>query len=228
MPNVGLILSGCGVKDGSEVNEAVLSAYFLDKAGAKIIFMAPDVQQEAVNHVTGQPEREKRNVLVESARIARGNIRNIKEVKADELDAVVLPGGFGAVKNLCNFASEGANAKTHPEVARLLQEMHRAKKPIGAVCISPAVVAAVFKETPVKPLLTIGTDKSTSETLEKMNARHENHPVHEIAVDRENLIVSTPAYMLGERVSEVAVGIEKLVGEVLSLASRKIVQASSP
>lgn len=218
MPKVGVVLSGCGVKDGSEIHEAVLSVYFLDKAGAQIVFMAPDVEQEVVNHATGQPESQKRNVLVESARIARGKIRNVKDISANELDAVVLPGGFGAVKNLCNFATEGAAAKTHPEVSRLLKEMHRAKKPIGAVCISPAVVAAVFKETPVKPLLTIGTDKNTSGTLEKMNARHESHPVDEIAVDRENRIVSTPAYMLGQRISEVAAGIEKLVNEVLSLA----------
>lgn len=218
MPKVGLILSGCGVMDGSEIHEAVLSAYFLDKAGAQIVFMAPDVEKDAVNHATNQPEPLKRNVLVESARIARGKIRNIKDVSANELDAVVLPGGFGAAKNLCSFATDGASAKPDPEVSRLLKEMHRAKKPIGAVCIAPAVVAAVFKETPVKPLLTIGTDKDTSGMLEKMNARHENHPVHEIAVDQENMIVSTPAYMLGERISEVAGGIEKLVNEVLKLA----------
>ncbi|MCL5054481.1 MAG: isoprenoid biosynthesis glyoxalase ElbB [Firmicutes bacterium] len=217
MIKTGLILSGCGYLDGSEIHEAVFSLYFLDKYGAEAICMAPDMNLNVMNHITNKPVPETRNVLIESARIARGKIRNIKDVKASELDAVILPGGFGAAKNLCDFAAKGPQAAPHPEVARLLREMHRLKKPIGAICISPALIACVFKEEPVKPLLTIGTDKQTAEALRKMNARHESHSVREIAVDRENKIVSTPAYMLGERISEVGDGIEKLIREVLSL-----------
>jgi enhancing lycopene biosynthesis protein 2 len=221
MLKVGVVLSGCGVMDGSEIHEAVLTLYFLDKQGAEVVFMAPDLSFKAVDHLSGRETGEMRNVLVESARIARGKIRDIKEVKAAELDALILPGGFGAAKNLCDFASKGAGAAPHPEVARLVKEMHQFKKPIGAVCISPALIASIFKGTSITPLLTIGTDSSTAEALEKMNARHEPHSVHEISVDRENKIVSTPAYMLGQRISEVGSGIEKLVSEVLSLAREK-------
>src|SRR5918996_1458304 len=135
MKKIGILLSGCGVKDGSEIHEAVLTLLAVDKAGAQPIFMAPDVELEVVNHLTGEPTGEKRSVLLESARLARGDIRDVSKVRAAVIDALLLPGGFGAAKNLCNFAYVGADAQPNPEVARLVREVHQAKKPIGAICI---------------------------------------------------------------------------------------------
>jgi len=169
-----------------------------------------------VNHLTGQPTGAKRNVLVESARIARGKIRNIAEVKAADLDAVIFPGGFGAAKNLCNFAVKGADAAIHPEVARLLKEMAAAKKPIGAICIAPALIAATLGRE-LKPQLTIGNDQGTAAAIAATGSTHVDCPVTEFVVDRDNRIVSTPAYMLAERISETAEGIEKTVTAVIGM-----------
>ena len=144
MKKIGVVLSGCGVYDGSEIHEAVLALLAIDRQGCEAVCMAPNIDVPVVNHLTRQETGEKRNVLVESARIARGNIRDIKGVTAADLDAIVFPGGFGAAKNLCDFAVKGAAASVNPEVARLLKEMATAKKPIGAVCIAPTVVAAVL------------------------------------------------------------------------------------
>ena len=137
---VGVLLSGCGVFDGAEIHESVLTLLFLNKAGVEIVCMAPDMEFDAVNHLTQKPSGEKRNVLTESARIARGNIRNLKDIKASDLDALILPGGFGAAKNLSDFAVKGPEATVQPEVRRILSEMLSAKKPIGAICIAPATV----------------------------------------------------------------------------------------
>src|SRR5438552_14234767 len=142
---IGVILSGCGVRDGAEIHEAVCTLLAIDRAGGRAVCLAPDREQAGVtNHLTGQPQREKRNVLVKSARISRGEIRDVAKVGAAELDAVVLPGGFGAARNLSDFAEAGAKAKADPGVAKLLRDMHAAKKPIGALCIAPAVLAAVL------------------------------------------------------------------------------------
>src|SRR5512133_2943461 len=158
MKKIGVILSGCGVNDGSEIHEAVITLLAIDRAGAEAICMAPDIEQmQVVNHLTGTPVAgEKRNVLVESARIARGKIRNLKEVKGNEIDALILPGGFGAAKNLCDFALKGAACAVNPEVERLLREVHQAGKPIGALCIAPALVARILGKE--QPTVTIGTD----------------------------------------------------------------------
>jgi enhancing lycopene biosynthesis protein 2 len=221
MKRVGVILSGCGVYDGSEIHEAVITLLALDRAGVEAVCMAPDIDQtQVVNHLTGSvsPD-EKRNVLVESARIARGKIHDIGKIKASSLDAVILPGGFGAVKNLSDFAIKGENCIVHPKVAKLLREMNVAQKPIGALCISPAVVSAVFRDDPqVKPSLTIGTDAETGKKLQLMGSNHVPSPVRECVVDEKNKIVSTPAYMLAQRISEAATGIERLVEKVLALA----------
>lgn len=218
MPHkIGVILSGCGFKDGAEIHESVCTLLALDKLGCTAVCMAPDIPQaRVVNHLTGQESKETRNVLVESARIARGNIRNIAEVKATELDALILPGGYGAATNLSNFGSQGPKATVNDHVARLLREMHAAKKPIGAICIAPGVVAAALGKT-AHPLLTIGTDDATAATLEALGCKHEKCPTKEFVVDRKNKIVSTPAYMLGPTIAHVAEGIEKCVREVVSL-----------
>lgn len=217
MKKIGVLLSGCGVKDGSEIHEAVLTLLALDRAGAQAVFLAPNSELEVVNHLTGEPTGEKRNVLLESARIARGNIKDIAQVKAADLDALILPGGYGAAKNLCDFAYKGSDAKPHGEVARLVKEVHSAKKPIGAICIAPATIAAILGRE-AHPSLTVGNDKGTAEALQKMGAQHKECPVREFHVDEKNKIVSTPAYMLAQRVSEAAEGIEKLVKKVLELS----------
>ncbi len=217
MKKIGVILSGCGVKDGAEIHESVITLLAIDREGAEAVCIAPDIDFEVVNHLTGASSKEKRNVLVESARIARGNIQDIKTVKASVLDAVIIPGGYGAAKNLSDFAMKGAEAKAQPEVTRLIQEMIAAKKPIGAICIAPGTIAVILGKE-VHPTLTIGNDAGTASALEKLGAKHANCSVKEFVVDKENKIVSTPAYMLAQRISEAAEGIEKLVREVIKLS----------
>ncbi|NOZ93834.1 MAG: isoprenoid biosynthesis glyoxalase ElbB [Acidobacteria bacterium] len=215
---VGVILSGCGVYDGSEIHEAVITMLALDRAGAEMIICAPDMpQMHVVNHLTGEvAEGETRNVLVESARIARGAIKDIAQVSADEMDALILPGGFGAAKNLCDFAVKGAACDVHPEVARLVRDVHAQGKPVAAVCIAPALVAKVLGDE--SPELTIGTDAETAGALESMGAKHVSCPVRELVVDRERKLITTPAYMLAQNMSEAAEGIEKTVRTLLSMA----------
>ena len=216
MKKIGVVLSGCGVYDGSEIHEAVLTLLAIDRQGCEAVCMAPDIDLSVINHLTTQETGDKRNVLVESARIARGHIRDIKEVSASDLDAIIFPGGFGAAKNLCNFAAKGAAAYVNPEVVRLLKEMATAGKPIGAVCIAPVVIAAVLGRE-YSPVLTIGTDAGTAAEIDKTGAKHQNCPVTEFVVDRKNKLVTSPAYMLATRISEVADGIDKCVGEVVKL-----------
>jgi enhancing lycopene biosynthesis protein 2 len=213
---IGVVLSGCGVRDGSEIHEAVLTLLAIDESGAEAICMAPDMEFPEVDHLTMKETGKKRNVLVEAARIARGNIRNIADVHEKDLDAVIFPGGFGAAKNLCNFAEKGADAAVQPEVARLLKEMASARKPIGAICIAPALVAAALGKQ-YAPKLTIGNDAATASEIGKTGSTHIDCPVREFTVDTEHKIVSTPAYMLAGRISEAAEGIGKLVREVIKL-----------
>jgi enhancing lycopene biosynthesis protein 2 len=213
---IGVVLSGCGVRDGSEIHEAVLTLLAIDRNGAEAVCMAPNLEVPEVNHLAMQETGAKRNVLVESARIARGNIRNIRDVKAAELDAVIFPGGFGAAKNLCDFAAKGAAATVQPEVARLVRDMAKAKKPIGAICIAPALIAAILGKE-YAPSLTIGNDAGTAAAINQTGSKHVDCPVTEFVVDRENKVVSTPAYMLATRISETAEGIEKAVKAVLDL-----------
>lgn len=216
---IGVLLAGCGVFDGAEIHEATLTLYFLDKAGVEAVVMAPDIEQkDVINHLTGEPMKEKRNVLVESARIARGNIKNIEDVKVEDIDGLIMPGGYGVAKNFSDFLEKGANATVIPQVKRLLIELLKADKPIGAICISPVIVAAALREA--KPTITIGSDVDVAKAIEDMGAKHLNCPVSEMVVDEENKIVSTPAYMLGRSIKEVAEGIEKLVNEVIRLASK--------
>lgn len=214
---IGVVLSGCGVYDGSEIHEAVCTLLAIDKAGAEAVCMAPDMEFPEINHLTGEPTGVKRNALVESARIARGKIRKVDDVTAAELDAVIFPGGYGAAKNLCTFAEKGPQADILPQVRRLLTDMAAAKKPIGAICIAPALVAAVLgKEYAAK--LTIGNDSGTAGAINATGSCHVDCPVSEFVVDEQHKIVSTPAYMLAGKISEAAEGIDKLVREVIRLA----------
>jgi enhancing lycopene biosynthesis protein 2 len=213
---VGVILSGCGTLDGTEIQEAVLTLLFLDRAGAEAVCAAPDIDQvHVLNHMSNEEMAQRRNVLVESARITRGNIVELKSLKADQIDALILPGGFGAVKNLSDFALKGPDAAVHPEVERILQEVHAAGKPIGAMCIAPATVAKTLGDA--SPAVTIGEDRGTAAAIETMGAIHHKCQVDEIHIDSRNKVVTTPAYMLGPGIKDVALGIEKLVNQVLAL-----------
>lgn len=214
---IGVILSGCGFRDGAEIQESVLTLLAIDRAGAQAVCMAPDMDQATVvNHLTGEATKERRNVLVESARIARGAIRDVAGVKAEEIDALVLPGGFGAALNLSDFGGKGAKARVHPDVERLLRDVHARRKPIGAICIAPGVVAAVLGKEGVR--LTVGNDADTARAIEGTGARHQDCPVEDVVVDVDHRIVSTPAYMLGPGIRQVAAGIEKAVAEVIRMA----------
>lgn len=218
MKKVAVILSGCGVFDGAEIHESVLVLLALDRANAQVICAAPDIpQREVVNHLTRQPVKsEMRNVLVESARIARGAIVPLSQLRVAEVDAIILPGGFGAAKNLCDFALQGPQFSVQPEVAKVLQEAHRAGKPLGFVCIAPAIAAKLFG--PEKVEFTIGTDPGTASALQASGGNHINCPVRNIVVDRRLKIVTTPAYMLAQRITEAEAGINKLVQAVIEMA----------
>jgi enhancing lycopene biosynthesis protein 2 len=218
MTKVALVLSGCGFKDGSEIHETVLAMLGLEQAGATISCFAPAGNQPAViNHLTGEKTDESRSMLAEAARIARGRIRDLKEASPADFDAVVLPGGFGAACNLSDFATAGAGATVNPDLEKFLIGMHEAGKPIGAICIAPAVVARVFGKQ--QATLTIGHDKDTAGAIAAMGAKHVDAPVDGIVIDSRNRIVSTPAYMLGEKVSDIAPGIFKLTAEVVKMAN---------
>ena len=221
MAKIGVVLSGCGVMDGSEIHESVLTLLALNKHGAEALCVAPNMDQvHVINHLTQQEMKEKRNVLVESARIARGKIRDIKTVRASEIDGLIFPGGYGAAKNLCSFAFDGPDCKVHPEVARLAKEVHGAGKPIGAICISPVLIAKIFQGSSLK--LTIGTDKETAGAIEKLGQTHILCGVREALIDREQRVVTTPAYMLAQNLSEAYAGIEKLVSEVITLIPQAV------
>jgi enhancing lycopene biosynthesis protein 2 len=216
MKKIGVVLSGCGVRDGSEIHEAVFALLAVDQAGCEAVCMAPNVDFAVTDHLAMQETGEKRNILVESARIARGNIRDIKDVKAADLDAIIFPGGFGAAKNLCDFAVKGAAASVNSEVARLLKEMAAAGKPIGAICIAPVLIAAVLGKE-YATTLTIGNDSGTAAEIAKTGAKHQECTVSDFVVDTKNKLVSTPAYMLANRISEAYEGIDKCVKEVIKL-----------
>ncbi len=211
--NVGVLLSGCGYLDGAEIHEAVCALLALDEAGAKAICIAPNVSLSVVDHMTGNETGETRNVLVESARIARGNIRDLSTVHAEELDALILPGGYGAAKNLSDFATKGTEMQVNEDVARLIRDVHAAGKPIGFICIAPAIAAKLLPGVKI----TIGNDPGTAAALNEMGGQHCDCTVTEFVIDDANKVVSTPAYMLGPWVKDVYAGISKCVRGVLAM-----------
>ena len=214
--NIGVLLSGSGVNDGSEIHESVIAMLALDRAGAEMLLMAPNIDQmHVINHYTGQEMDEFRNVLVESARIARGNIKDMAEVSGSDLDALIIPGGFGVAKNLSDYAMSGAECSINPDVYRLISEMILLKKPIGAICITPAMMAKILAEQNQSATMTIGKDETTAKDIEAMGSTHRECPVEEIVIDEENNIVTTPAYMDAKNISEAADGIEKLVKQII-------------
>jgi enhancing lycopene biosynthesis protein 2 len=219
MKRVAVILSGCGVYDGSEIHEATATLLALDRVGAQVTVAAPSgPQMHVIDHQTGQPSAgETRDIRSESARIARGPVAELSTLSADDFDAVILPGGFGAAKNLCTFAVAGADCTVRPDVAAFLVAMHAAGKPIGALCIAPALVARVLGATaPVK--VTIGDDPATAAAVRATGAQHVDARVDGIVIDETHRIVTTPAYMLAGRISEVFDGAARLVDEVVALS----------
>lgn len=212
--NFAVILSGCGHQDGAEIHEATLTLWAIHKHGADFQCYAPDIKQHHVlNHITGQEMNEKRNVLIESARIARGKIAALATFAPDSADGLVIPGGFGAAKNLSSYAFDGANCTVNPDVAAAVKAMHGAGKPIGALCIAPVILAKILGNV----TLTIGQDQGTADNLAAMGARHQPTMQGEIAVDRERKIVTTPCYMLNSRIDQIGEGADNLIRAMLEL-----------
>ena len=217
MKKVAVILSGCGVYDGSEIHEAVLTLLAIEQNEAKYRCFAPNINQHhVINHLTGEvSEAETRNVLVESARIARGDIEDIAELRVEDFDALILPGGFGAAKNLCDFAIKGNECSMDESVLTACQSFAKAGKPAGYMCIAPAMLPLIYGQG-IKG--TIGMDKGVAESLESMGLSHENCNVTDIVMDMDNKVVTTPAYMLADSISAAADGIGKLVRAVIFMA----------
>ncbi|CAI8916596.1 MULTISPECIES: isoprenoid biosynthesis glyoxalase ElbB [Pseudomonas] len=212
---VAVILSGCGVYDGAEIYESVITLLRLDQRGAQVQCFAPNIAQlHVINHLTGEEMPESRNVLVESARIARGNVKDLREADVEDFDALIVPGGFGAAKNLSNFAIEGAGCTVQPQVLALAEAFAEAGKPVGLICISPALAAKIYGPGVT---CTIGNDANTAAAMNKMGANHEDCAVTDIIEDKARKLVTTPAYMLAQTISEAASGINKLVDRVLEL-----------
>ncbi|RMD85371.1 MAG: isoprenoid biosynthesis protein ElbB [Candidatus Dadabacteria bacterium] len=214
---IAIVLSGCGVKDGSEIHESVLTLLHTVNAGATPLFYAPRGNQSiVVDHMTGDTVTESRTMIVEAARIARGEISFLEELTPSEADGVIFPGGFGAALNLSTFGKDGSGCTVNPEVEKVVMSFHSAGKPQGFICIAPAIAARVLGNKGVE--LTIGNDPSTASALESMGAKHINKTVTEIHVDQANKVVSTPAYMLARNIAEANEGIAKLVSAVLEMA----------
>lgn len=214
---VAVVLSGCGHKDGSEITEAVSTLIALSEAGAVVEVFAPDVPFHVKDPITAEPTDESRNVLHESARIARGHVRALSHLKAADFDAIAFPGGFGAALNLSTWAQAGAACSVLPDVERVLNEFYMAEKPIGAICIAPAVVARVLGGEGVT--LTIGNDTETATEIAKTGALHETCAVDDFVSDREHRIITTPAYMYDEaKPAEVFAGIRKAMFELVEMA----------
>lgn len=211
---IAVILSGCGNKDGAEIHESVMTLWAIHKHGADYQCFAPDIPQHHVlNFITDQEMAEDRNVLVESARIARGNIRDLADYKADDFDALVIPGGLGVAKNLSTFAFDGPHCIVNEQVERALRDTAAQGKPIGALCIAPAIIARTLGEVEV----TIGQDPGTEKAVIQMGASHSKTTHGEIVVDRQKKVVTTPCYMLDARVDQIGEGAENLVKAVLEM-----------
>lgn len=219
MKKVAVILCGSGFKDGSEIRESVGALWALSHEGAEAHCFAPDaLQNDVVNCYTGAPApAEQRNQLVEAARIARGAIQPLSQMNPKEFDALMIPGGFGVAKNLCTFAKEGARGSVNPNLQKILHQTHAANKPIGAICIAPALLALAFKDRRLQ--LTVGADGEASQEIEKLGHKHVPALVTEAIIDDKNKIVSTPAYMYYDaKLHDVFTGISRLTREVLRLA----------
>lgn len=212
MKKFAVILAGCGVYDGAEIHEAVMTLYAIEKNGASYAIFAPDIQQyHVINHLKGEEMQEKRNVLVESARIARGNIKPLDELDIRMYDALIFPGGFGVAKNLCNFAFKGHQCDINEGIAKLIRDAVSLRKPIGALCISPVLLAKVLGEVEI----TIGNDAGTASAVQKMGAFHKITTHGEVIVDVKHKLYTTPCYMLDASITQIADGANNIVKAML-------------
>jgi enhancing lycopene biosynthesis protein 2 len=213
---IAVILSGCGVYDGSEIHETVLTFLAIEQNGAKYRCFAPNINQHhVINHLTGEVMTDEiRNVLVESARIARGDVEDLSEFYLDEFDALIVPGGFGAAKNLSDFAIHGENCVVNAQVLAVCQAFAKANKPAGYMCIAPAMLPNIYGDD---VQATIGKDMGIAGSLNQMGLAHVECDVDNIVVDEKHKLVSTPAYMLATTLSEGASGINRLVHKVIEL-----------
>lgn len=211
---IAVVLSGCGVMDGSEIHESVMTLWAIQKHGAEALCFAPNIMQHhVINHLTSQPEGDARNVLVEAARIARGKITDLAKFDASQVDALILPGGFGAAKNLCSFAFDGPACTVNPDVERAVRAMVKAGKPIGALCIAPVILAKLLGQVE----LTIGKDPDTAAALQAMGATHKATTHGEVAIDHRLKIVTTPCYMLDANLPQIADGAENVIKAILKM-----------
>lgn len=220
MPKFAVILSGCGRADGSEIYETVTALLAIDKAGCTYQCFAPDIEQAAViNHYNSEKTEERRNVLVESARLARGNIKSLAELDIKKFACILFPGGLGAITNWCDFAKSGVNCNVETSIQHILEEAYHNKIIIGAMCIAPVVIAKVLGKYGIK--VTIGNDKTVAEAITQTGAEHENTKVDSACIDEVNHIVTTPAYMLAKSIKEVSEGAEAMVKAMIKLAQEK-------
>jgi enhancing lycopene biosynthesis protein 2 len=219
MKRVAVVFAGCGYLDGAEIHEATLTLLALDRAGVKIICAAPDIPQyHTINHLNNTPmEHSERNVLLEGARIARGDIIPLAKLKVDDFEALIFPGGYGVAKNLCTFGIDGPSCQINSDAKRIILETLQAGKPLGVMCIAPALAAKATENSDFHLTLTIGNDENTAKAIEALGAKHQNCTVDNIVYDPKHKVVSTPAYMLGPNIYQVSRGIEKLVAKILSL-----------
>ena len=212
---IAVVLSGCGVYDGTEIHEATLTLLAIARSGAQYEVFAPNVEQaHVINHLTGEVMNETRNVLVESARIARGKIFDLKEYDANNFDALLFPGGFGAAKNLSTFAFDGSDCNVNQDVENAVKETVKAGKPIGALCIAPAIIAKILGNIEV----TIGQDKETAIAIEKMGGKHKLSTHGEVIIDSKHKIVTTPCYMLDATIDQISDGTENIVKTILKMS----------
>lgn len=216
MKKVAVVLSGCGFLDGSEITEAISILISLSELGAEYVCFAPDHDFQATAHHNQTASEETRNTLVESARISRGQIQNLKELREEDFDALVFPGGFGAAKNLSTWATDGVKAKVLPEVSAAIKAFHKAAKPIGAICIAPTLIAKALG--PKGVTLTIGDDEATAAEIEKTGAHHVKCAVTDYISDRDNKVLTTPAYMYEAKPHEVFTGVRKMLQELVEMA----------
>ena len=219
MNKVGVVLSGCGYQDGSEIHEAVFTLHALEKAGAEAIIMAPDMDQfHVINHLNGNEDvSESRNILVESARIARGKVVDVASVSGHQLDALIFPGGTGMAKNIFDYSMAGINCTVISDVQRLVVEILEADKPLGAICIAPVMVAKILEYLGRTGTVTGGFNVEINNDIKAMGINTIEVGAEEIVIDKENKIVTTPAYVEAKSMNESFTGIEKLVNKVLDM-----------
>lgn len=216
MKKVAVILSGCGYLDGAEITEAISTLIAIGQNGAEYKVFAPNKDVQETNHLNSKPTGQQRNALQESARIARGDIQPIENLKAQDFDALAFPGGFGAALHLCNFAEKGSSGEIDAQAKRVVMEFHESQKPIAAICIAPAIMALAFGHKGVK--ITIGDDKGTASELEKTGAKHSNCAVEHFVIDTGNKIITTPAYMDGNaKPHQIFEGVSATIKQLLQM-----------